>query len=548
MKRFIVCVWFGLFISFLYGAALSFDDMRERIAYDPLGSLASLDSLETDSAYFSYQIDYLRALSYHTQSQYYMSVYYVRRAFEAKGLQRDTVLLPYAYTLWAKSSIMSFQLKEAAKVIAAGKSYALRCHNLGLQASMLQLEGDLYRKMGILSKSYECVTEAVALLSGARTQEDYLLLSDSMGYLMSYYITDNQLQKAWEVGQRREEVLAAWEKCLTEDAHVLDRQKGFFYSKMAYLAYKLKKGGLSEAYLSKFYATNFSKTQRGMLEINNYLLKVGRYEEVLRHNEAYLGLVSEADSLNLMRLRTLEQSSQAYRALGDYVHAYLAMLQVHQISQQMATNRERSQIFQLADVTEAVARQYRLEKADYELKVQRYVISALLVVTLVLLVLFGGLWRTLRVIRRKNRKMAELVLQLDNQRSEIQSVESELEWKEEEREGKDTDEQLFFRFDWQVKEQKLYLNYHLGRDDYAQLMGVDRNRFAAILKKFTSNNLSTYLNDLRLEHSVTLFREHPDWSINKVAEESALPRISTFYRLFKDKYGISPNSFRKTLS
>ena len=302
MKRFIVFIWFGLFISFLYGAALSFDDMRERIAYDPLGSLASLDSLETDSAYSSYQIDYLRALSYHTQSQYYMSVYYVRRAFEAKGLQRDTVLLPYAYTLWAKSSIMSFQLKEAAKVIAAGKSYALKCHNLGLQASMLQLEGDLYRKMGILPKSYECVTEAVALLSGARTQEDYLLLSDSMGYLMFYYITDGQLQKAWEVGQRREEVLAAWEKCLTEDTHVLDRQKGFFYSKMAYLAYKLKKGGLSEAYLSKFYATNFSKTQRGMLEINNYLLKVGRYEEVLRHNEAYLGLVSEADSLNLMRL------------------------------------------------------------------------------------------------------------------------------------------------------------------------------------------------------------------------------------------------------
>lgn len=545
MKRFIVCIWFGLVFSFLYGAAVSFDDMRERIAYDPLGSLASLDSLETDSTYFSYQIDYLRALSYQSQSQYYMSVYYVRRAFETDGMQRDSILLPYAYMLWAKSSIMSFQLKEAAKVIAAGKSYALKCHNLGLQANMLQMEGDLYRKMGILSKSYECVTEAVALLSAARTQDDYLLLSDSMGYLMSYYITDNQLQKAWEVGQRREEVLATWEKCLSEDTHELDRQKGFFYSKMAYLAYKQKKVGLSESYFNRFYVTNFSKTQRGFLEINNYLLKVGRYEEVLRHNEAYLGLVSEADSLNLIRLRTLEQSSQAYRALGDYVHAYLTILQVHQISRQMATSRERSQIFQLADVTEAVARQYHLEKADYELKVQRYVISVLLAITLVLLVLFGLLWRTLHVIRRKNRKMAELVLQLDDQRKEIHSVENELErWEEEIK----TDEKLFFSFDWQVKEQKLYLNYQLGRDDYAQLMGVDRNRFAAILKKFTSNNLSTYLNDLRLEYSVTLFREHPDWPINRVAEESALPRISTFYRLFKDKYGISPNNFRKILN
>lgn len=141
--------------------------------------------------------------------------------------------------------------------------------------------------------------------------------------------------------------------------------------------------------------------------------------------------------------------------------------------------------------------------------------------------------------------MAELVVKMDDQRKEIYYVEHEQgETPEEE---KKSDEKLFFEFDWQVKEQKLYLNYQLGRDDYAKLMGVDRNRFAAILKKFTSNNLSTYLNNLRLEYSIALFREHPDWSINKVAEESALPRISTFYRLFKEKYGISPNGFRKTL-
>lgn len=543
MKRFIVCIWFGWIISFLYGASVSFDDMRRRIAYDPVGALAALDSLETGSACSSYQVDYLRALSYHTQSQYYMAVYYVRRAFVSEGMQQDSILVPYAYMLWAKSSILSFQLKEAAKVIAAGKNYALQHHNLGLRANMLQMEGDLYRKMGLLSKSYECVMKAMALLSGAKAQEDYLLLSNSMGYLMLYYINDNRLQKAWEIGLRREEVLAAWEKCLTEDAHVLDRHKGFFYSKMAYLAYKLKKRGLSDAYAGKFYATNFSKTQAGLLEMNDYLLKIGHYEEVLHHNEDYLNQVNEADSLNLIRLRTLAQSSQAYRALGDYVHAYLTMLQVHQISQQMATSRERSQILQLADVTEAAAREYQLKKADYHLEVQHNFIWGLLAVMLVLLVLLGALWRALFVIRRKNRKMVELVLKLDNQREESFCVEKGQKREEE----KGTDEQLFFNFDRQVKEQRLYLNYQLGRDDYAQLMGVDRNRFAAILKKFTSHNLSSYLNELRLEYSVTLFREHPDWSINKVAEESALPRTSTFYRLFKDKYGISPNSFRKTL-
>lgn len=546
MKRFIICIWFGLCISFLHGATVSFDDMRARIAYDPLGTLASLDSLETSSAYSSYQTDYLRALSYYTQSQYYMAVYYVRRAFENGGIRQDSTLVPYAYMLWARSSVLSYQLKEAAKVIAEGKSYALQHHNLGLRANMLQMEGDLYRKMGLLSKSYECVTKVVRLLSKPKTQEDYLLLSYSMGYLMLYYINDSKFQNAWKLGLERERVLASWEKCLTEDEHVLDRHKGFFYSKMAYLAYKLKKGGLSDAYAKKFYATNFSRTQSGRLEMNDYLLKIGRYEEVLRHNKAYLGLVNEADSLNLIRLRTLSQSSQAYRAMGDYVHAYLTLLQVYQIQQQMATSRERSQIFQLADVTEAVAREYRLERAGYQVKVQRYVIGGLVGTTLLLLGLLGGFWRSLHVIRGKNRKVAELVLKMDDQRKELQSVEKGQE--EELVELQKSDEKLFFKFDWQVKEQKLYLNYQLGRDDYARLMGVDRNRFAAILKKFTSDNLSTYLNNLRLEYSVTLFREHPDWAINRIAEESALPRISTFYRLFKEKYGISPNSFRKTLS
>ncbi|WP_040312426.1 helix-turn-helix domain-containing protein [Phocaeicola plebeius] len=155
--------------------------------------------------------------------------------------------------------------------------------------------------------------------------------------------------------------------------------------------------------------------------------------------------------------------------------------------------------------------------------------------------------------------MAELILELDDQRNNglsryamreaagnrkvcTEEVGTSADLVVSEKEG------LFLKFDQKVKEQKLYLDYQLTRDDYARLMGVDRSRFASILKLSTSGgNLSVYLNDLRLEYSVGLFRNHPDWPISKVAAESALPSLSTFYRLFKDKYGISPNSFRKTL-
>lgn len=35
-------------------------------------------------------------------------------------------------------------------------------------------------------------------------------------------------------------------------------------------------------------------------------------------------------------------------------------------------------------------------------------------------------------------------------------------------------------------------------------MGVDKNRFAAIIKEYGGGNISTYLSNLRLEYSVGL--------------------------------------------
>ena len=92
------------------------------------------------------------------------------------------------------------------------------------------------------------------------------------------------------------------------------------------------------------------------------------------------------------------------------------------------------------------------------------------------------------------------------------------------------------------------MNYQMQRDDFARLMGVDRNRFASIIKEYTGGgNLNAYLNDMRLEHSIYLLKNHPEMSIQEVGEASALPSSTTFYRLFKEKYDISPKVFREQL-
>lgn len=571
MKRFAILILYNLLVFSIYAGVIPFQGLRERIARDPEGSLLLLDSLEEKGAIPQYSIDYLRALSYRTQSRYYMCMHYASHALNNPEIQRDSVLTSYTYMLLAESSVASFQLAEAADMITKGKEYAEKANDQLLRANMLQMEGDLYRNMGVLNKSYECLQEAISLLSGVSDAEAQFLLSHCMGYLMGYYISDRKPQKAWEVGLRREKLLCSLESRADVDAHVLDRHKGFFYSKMAYLSYKMKKPKLAKSYADRFYSTVFSTTSMGQLEINDFLLESGDYHSVLAHSNAYFSELDASDSLNVIYLRTLYQSSKAYNALGKYRDAYDSMMHAYDIRNKMRVNIERNQIFDLTDVTDAVSREYELEKAAYRVQMQHRIIIGLVGIMVFLLLLFGGLWRALSVIKRKNRKMAELILELDDQRNALlaRHAFSQLEVAEVSGEEKqpdevdaaagidaDTDtsdvavsenENLFLKFDREVKEQKLYLDYQLTRDDYAQLMGVDRKRFATILKLFTAGgNLSMYLNELRLEYSVSLFRNHPDWPISRVATESALPSLSTFYRLFKDKYGISPNSFRKT--
>ena len=69
-----------------------------------------------------------------------------------------------------------------------------------------------------------------------------------------------------------------------------------------------------------------ASTVQGRLEINDYLLERGDYQLVLRHVDEYMNSVDEKDSLNIIYIRTLYQTSKAYQGVGNYKSAYEELL------------------------------------------------------------------------------------------------------------------------------------------------------------------------------------------------------------------------------
>lgn len=539
---------------------------------NPKVTLPRLDSLEKTKTYSKEHIDFFRSCSYHALSKYYMAMYYAQRVVQYQDSRRDTLLMKSAYTLLAESSVAAYHLEDAVRYIDEGKQYAGLVGDPVLEANMMLMEGEVYRRLGMIEKGYQSLRRAISSLSSSVNGDELYCRSRIMGYFMMYCIEDRRMKEAWRVGLKREEVIGKLQQIASQLSGI-GEQQAYLYSKMAFLAQRLGKQDRAADYLEKFKQTPMASTVQGRLEINDYLLERGDYQLVLRHVDEYMNSVDEKDSLNIIYIRTLYQTSKAYQGVGNYKSAYEELLKLRQLMEVMRISSERSNLFNLTDFTRVMRQEYELRQAENKLHVRNWVIVGLVVVALALIALLVRIYSYWKVIREKNRKMASLIVELNDKNKEVLPcvtepvaevlvpvevpapvlVEEQPEVPEEtpvagEAFPSFNPHEIFRNFDAQVREERMYLNYQFSRDDYAALMGVDRNRFAAILKEYTHGNLSAYLNNLRLDYSVGLFRAHPEWSVSEIASHCALPSLSTFYRLFKEKYGMSPNAFRSNLA
>lgn len=532
-------------------------DLREQASQFPQEALKQIDSLQRKAQYPSYKLDYIRACAYFRLSMFEKALVSAEKAYHSVEIKSDTLMYRRVFMILAESSVFAFSLDKATRYIRKGKEYASSASDHVMLAGMLLSEGYLYRRLSLNKRAYECVFHAIKLLEGGKSESEVYYLSHTYGFLMMYYISDRNYTEAWQTGLKRSKLLSRLPVLRR------DNQSGYLYSKMAFLAHVLGKEVEAQVYYESFLGTHFSKTLVGRLEINDYLLTMKKYEQVIGNAQAYVREMDRRDTLNISYVRLLEQACEAYEAVGDYRKAYVVAKRRLAIQQAMRLNNERNYLLENADLFNAMTAQEELAKTEEKLKVRTFwigVLAGMLLLTLLALGRFirkGGKMRIRIVELEKLRQVQQYLLRKGHPAvADTRPVEKEAEevaplLQQEEPEkvvlSRLSNEELFTRFDKKVRGGRLYLDYSLGRDQYARIMGVDKNRFASALKEFGNANLTTYLNNLRLEYAIELFHEHPDWSISKIAEQSALPNLSTFYRLFKDKYGMSPNLFRNKI-
>jgi len=86
--------------------------------------------------------------------------------------------------------------------------------------------------------------------------------------------------------------------------------------------------------------------------------------------------------------------------------------------------------------------------------------------------------------------------------------------------------------------------YNLSMEDYAKLCNRSLSSFKRDFQKHFGIPPGKWLQRKRLEYSATLLKTR-DLNITQIVFESGFEDLSHFSRVFKEKFGVSPNNYRK---
>lgn len=109
----------------------------------------------------------------------------------------------------------------------------------------------------------------------------------------------------------------------------------------------------------------------------------------------------------------------------------------------------------------------------------------------------------------------------------------------------DKSHDMFLQLEQRIINERLFRKPKISRDELIALLGVDKGTFVSLLMVYSGKPFNRYINDMRLDYAASLLRKNTNFSVEAIAIDCGIPVRQTFYRLFTEKFGLSPAEYRK---
>ena len=439
--------------------------------------------------------------------------------------------------------ITAYNLKGDYKQAAEAAELRKREDKAGM-ALALYATGITYNVQNRWKEEEECFRECAGLLWEVSGYDN--ILTQSYAFLCTALRAQAQYDKLLQLVPDYEKAIARFEK---SSGRTQPEARGNLYVALMNTYIDTKDYDKAGEYLSKLESivnNNISKYELARAKALIFQSQ-GDYRKALAVIDSATAGIDESDfSLNDTRKIKMEILARMGR-----VDEALALL-----DQFIATNDTIKNVEVNARFDE-LRTQYEVEKHIAGKERNFHYLLFALAICLVLALLLAGAFYYNRTIALKNRKLYERIKEQDRLADELSRLENIRQSESSPEDSGKTagatelfapsgeQQNLVIRLQEYLLSDDNLSNTDINRDDIISALGTNKNTLTDAVKAVTGKSPMEYMRTLKVEEARRKLDSHPELTIEAIAFSCGFNIPSTFYRLFRKQYGISPTEYRK---
>ena len=431
-------------------------------------------------------------------------------------------------------------VEEGEKMYARAKE---RKDKAGM-ATALYATGIIYNSQDRWKEEEKCFRECIGLLWEVSGYDN--ILTQSYAFLCMVLRAQNRYDDLLQLVPEYEKAIARFEKA---SGRAQPEARGNLYIALMNTYIDIREYDKAEPYLAKIEGLiNNDISRFELLRARALILQShGDYGKALAAIDSAMTRTPESD-FNRNSLRRIKM--QILARMGRYREADGLLNEI------IATNDTLKNVEVNARFDE-LRTQYEVEKHIAEKERNFHYLLFALAICLVLALLLAGAFYYNRTIALKNRKLYERIKEQDRLADELSRLEnarqSESSPKDSGKKAGATElfassgeqQNLVIRLQEYLLSDDNLSNTDINRDDIISALGTNKNALTDAVKSVTGKSPMEYMRTLKVEKARRKLDSHPELTIEAIAFSCGFNIPSTFYRLFRKQYGISPTEYRK---
>jgi len=364
------------------------------------------------------------------------------------------------------------------------------------------------------------------------------MLSSNLGKTARIFAEQKIYAAAIPLLQERLQTIIRIEKeYTTAPAGWTDQQRAYTYTVLAYCQYMNGDKESARRSAEAFEQTQAAQIPDNQLDMLNYYAIAGnalRIQQIYDRVEPYYR--EKQDTLSQSYANLLNSYAMGLDNIGRGHEAYQCLDRYKVINDSLVQRERQAGTLKYAQQMKTQEKELQLKDEEAKTRMQRVMLVGAVLIILLIAYLFVRARLYNKVLAEKNRSLYEQIQQ--REQAEAEECASQFA-----RDDLTANQQLYRRLCELMKNPEVYTDAETNHETLVRLLGTNQTYLYNALRECAGITPAEFLNLYRVRHAAHLLTTTDD-SVGLIIEMCGITNRSTFNRLFREHYSMSPSEYR----